>query len=131
MPAYDELRFSPPAPVAQVVLRNRDTGGTWPEVPMLIDTGADVTAVPQEALTRLGLAATAGKRYEVVGFDGRASAVGVVDLELVFCHKTFRGQFLLSDQPHGVLGRNVLNALPLLFDGPALTWAEQTSPPPR
>ncbi len=47
MPAYDGAQFTPPAPLAQVTLRNPDTGTSWSDVPMLLDTGADVTLVPQ------------------------------------------------------------------------------------
>jgi hypothetical protein len=45
-------------------------------------------------------------------------------MELIFCRRTFRGQFLLTDQECGVLGRNVLNAVSLLLDGPHLAWDE-------
>ena len=49
----------------------------------------------------------------------------LVHLELVFCQRTFRGQFLLIDQSYGILGRNVLNAVPLFLDGPQLQWDDQ------
>ena len=48
-----------------------------------------------------------------------------ITAELVVLGKSFRGQFLLIDGWHGVLGRNVLNNLSLLFDGPARKWMEQ------
>jgi len=32
---------------------------------------------------------------------------------------------LLIDSWHGVLGRNILNSLSLLFDGPSRKWMEQ------
>ena len=35
-----------------------------------------------------------------------------------------RGQFLLVEQPWGIIGCNVVNALCLVFDGPQLTWRE-------
>lgn len=38
--------------------------------------------------------------------------------------RTFRGQFLVIDEEVGVLGRNILNALALLLDGPQQTWSE-------
>jgi hypothetical protein len=44
----------------------------------------------------------------------------------VFLDRTFRGQFLLIDQGWGVIGRNVLNFLSLLFDGPSQTWQQPT-----
>jgi len=43
MPDYDAENFEPPAPVAYVTLRNPATGALLSDVPMLIDTGADVT----------------------------------------------------------------------------------------
>ena len=47
MPAYDTALFTPPAPLARVKLRNSDSGDTMPDVPMLIDCGADVTLIPR------------------------------------------------------------------------------------
>ena len=122
MPTYDVARFDPPAPLAQVTLRNLDTGAVQSDVLMLLDSGADVSLVPQVATNLLGIEAIPGTRYELEGFDGNASFAPAVRLGLVFCGRTFRGQFLLIDQEWGILGRNVLNAIPLLFDGPHLTW---------
>jgi predicted aspartyl protease len=127
MPAYDSTGFQPPAPVGRVSLRNPETGATWSDVPLLIDTGADVTLVPLQAVTRLGLMVAANREYELIGFDGSTSIASIVQLELIFCQRTFRGQFLLIDQECGVLGRNVLNNVPLLLDGPRLEWSEARS----
>lgn len=124
MPAYDAAHFQPPAPVASVALRNPTTGAVGADVPMLLDSGADVSLVPEPAVRRLGVAPTPGQQYQLVGFDGSISFAPVVQLELVFGGRTFRGQFLLIDQDSGILGRNVLNALALLFDGPRLVWDE-------
>jgi hypothetical protein len=41
MPAYDDSRFAPPAPVASVSLTHPDHGGSIADVPMLILRGAD------------------------------------------------------------------------------------------
>ncbi len=49
----------------------------------------------------------------------------VVQLELVYLSKRFKGQFLIIDQSLGVLGRNVLNAVAILLDGPRLNWSER------
>jgi hypothetical protein len=45
-----------------------------------------------------------------------------VQLELQLLGKSFRGQFLLTDGEHGILGRNILNSLAITLDGPAQTW---------
>ena len=45
-----------------------------------------------------------------------------VHLDLIFLGLTFRGRFLLIDQSDGVLGRNILNHLNVVFNGPGLLW---------
>jgi len=40
-------------------------------------------------------------------------------------YKVFRGRFLMIDQNWGVVGRDILNLVSLLLDGPRLTWREQ------
>ena len=47
MPAYDAKLFDPPAPVAHVTLRHPATGASLSDVPMLMDTSADVTLLPR------------------------------------------------------------------------------------
>ena len=122
MPTYDSNWFAPPAPLARVTLRDPDSGATQSDVPMLLDTGADATLLPQAAVASLGVAVVQGQRYEVRGFDDHSSLASVVRLEMLFLGRTFRGQFLVVGQDWGIIGRNVLNALPLLFDGPNLVW---------
>lgn len=124
MPAYNASDFDPPAPVAYVTLRNRLTGAMWVDVPMQLDSGADVTLVPQAAVSRLGLNIMQNQGYELIGFAGQTTVAAAVQLELVFCRRTFRGQFLLIDQEMGIIGRNLLNEVALLFDGPHLEWSE-------
>lgn len=124
MPTYDSLWFSPPAPLARVRLTHPETKATVSDVPMLIDSGADVTLLPIAAVASLGIEPLADKRYELVNFDKQTSFASVVRLELHFLGRTFRGQFLLAEQEWGVIGRNVLNAVPILLDGPRLAWEE-------
>jgi hypothetical protein len=45
-------------------------------------------------------------------------------VELAFLGKRFKGQFLVVDQPMGILGRNILKAIRVLFDGPRGYWNE-------
>lgn len=124
MPIYDAMLFDPPAPMAQVTLHNPANGATWSDVPMLLDSGADITFVPQTAIDRLKATPGPDKPYELTSFDGSTSSALAVRLELFFCGRTFRGQFLLIDQAWGILGRNVLNAIPILLNGPQLVWSE-------
>jgi len=124
MPDYNAVDFDPPAPVALVELRHPVTGETLSNIRMLMDTGADVTLVPQDALDRLRVAPTGDAAYELAGFGGEQRVLAAVHLDLIFGRKTFRGQFLPIDRAWGILGRNVLNAVPLLLNGPKLIWEE-------
>ena len=118
MPRYEDALFSPAAPIAYVTLHAPDYSVTIDDVPMLIDSGSDVTLLPKAYVKRLGIETDAETGYELTGFDGRKSVSSVVSVHLVFLRKTFRGQFLLVEQDYGILGRNILNRIRLLLDGP-------------
>ena len=122
MQAYDASRFDPPAPLALVTVKSDELGIVIQDVPMLLDTGADVSLLPAAHVARL--VAADAKRYELEAFNGSRSTAPAVTAELLLLGKSFRGQFLLVENWHGVLGRNVLNNLSLLFDGPSKTWKE-------
>jgi predicted aspartyl protease len=124
MPSYDTVYFDPPAPVAQVMLRNPHSGATVADVPLLVDTGADITLLPRTAVEQLGVPLLAGQQYELMGFDGNKSFAPVVILDLLFLKRAFRGQYLLTEAERGIMGRDVLNHVILLFDGPRQQWSE-------
>jgi hypothetical protein len=123
MPAYDDDRYAPPAPIAMVSLQHPDSGESIADIPMLLDSGADATLPPRSSVIALGLTGT-GERYELVAFDGTTNESEAVQAVLVFLNKTFRGRFLQIESEVGVIGRNVLNRVRLLLDGPALRWDE-------
>lgn len=122
MPTYDAVRFSPPAPLATVELRDAATGQVLGNVPMLLDTGADITLLPRECLNQLQVPSDPSQVYELMGFDGTRSTAIAVQLDLIFLGLTFRGRFAVIDQPEGILGRNILNHLNITFSGPVLQW---------
>jgi hypothetical protein len=124
MPTYDRAWFDPPAPLAYVVLRHPDGNAALSDVPMLLDTGADVSLVPSGVLAPLGLTVVSEQRFELAGFDGGTRHVATCRLELVFSRRVFRGRFALIDEPWGILGRNILSAVTLIFDGPNHMWDE-------
>jgi hypothetical protein len=123
MQAYEAARFDPPAPLALVVVKSEELGILIHDVPMLLDTGADVSLLPRSYVAQL--ASADAKRYQLEAFDGTKSSAPAVTTQLLFLGKTFRGQFLLVDSWHGILGRNILNNLSLLFDGPSRRWMER------
>ena len=78
IPTYDDHFFTPPAPLARVTIRNSQDGKTVSDVPMLTDSGADVTLIPQQSVTLLGASIEPDTGYEVTGFDGKKSIAQVV-----------------------------------------------------
>ena len=125
MPNYDASRYDPPAPVAQVTLRDLRSGTLLPNVLLLLDTGADITLLPRAAVERLGVKPVGGKDYELLGFDGSRSTAQAVELDMIFLQKVYRGRYLLIDDDRGVLGRDVLASVALLLHGPRQEWSER------
>ena len=128
MPSFDTSSYDPPAPVAMVTLRRSGEGDLVGDVALLIDTGADMTLLPRWALARLGVAPQPNITYEIFDFEGGRSTAQAVDLDMIFLNKAFRGRYLLTNEQHGILGRDVLNTLRVLFDGPSQQWSEMTIP---
>ena len=125
MPDYEVLHFDPPAPVARVILRHLDSGATVSDVQLLLDTGADITLLPRSAVERLGVQPLDNLRYELIGFDGSKSFAPVVVMDMILLNRAFRGRYLLIEEERGILGRDILNHVALLLDGPRQQWSEQ------
>jgi hypothetical protein len=92
---------------------------------MLIDSGSDVSLIPESSVRLLGLEARGQKDYELMGFDGTRSVTKSVQCQLIFLRRAFRGAYLIVDGTTGILGRDVLNHLSLVLDGPRLSWREE------
>ena len=102
MPPYDASLFNPPAPLAKVTLRNRDSGHTISDVPMLLDTGADITLIPQSSVGQLGLTIDLDQGNELISFDGRLSVAPTVQLDLILLGRVFRGRFPIINRECGI-----------------------------
>lgn len=122
MPGYGATEFRPPAPVALVTVRAPKSGAIVEQVKMLLDTGADVSLLPRDLVAGIVDAGQNEGQYELEAFDGSRSLAPAARLEIQLLGKSFRGQFLLVDGSHGILGRNILNSLALTLDGPAQSW---------
>ena len=125
MPSYDVQRFDPPAPVATVTLRTQGGQESLDDVAMLIDSGADVSLIPAWSVQQLGMESHDIADYELEGFDGRRSAAKSVRCELVLLDRVYCGVYLIVEHATGILGRDVLNHMCLVLDGPNLQWRPQ------
>lgn len=101
MLAYDNSLFNPPAPLARVTIRYSVSGISVSDVPMLLDTGADVTLLPQAFIEQLGIRADSHSSYELMGFDGSVSVAQIVEVDLLFLRRAFKGRFLLIKHKSG------------------------------
>jgi hypothetical protein len=122
MPEYDGAHFDPPAPVVQAALRCMESGAMIHGVELLLDSGADITLLPQSVVAQLGVTADSTQRYELMGFDGSRSFASGVRVDMLIFGKVFRGLYLLTEDVRGVAGRDVLNHLAIILDGPGLRW---------
>ncbi len=125
MPVYESDLYSPPAPVARVTLRNPESGLRLADVPLIIDSGADVTLLPRAVIEFMGIAIDTETNYELRGVDDIITYSPAVYAEVVFAQTTFRGEYLLMEQEVGLLGRDILKHVSLLLDGPHLVWEIQ------
>ena len=75
-------------------------------------------------LEKIVLSLSASKIYETEAFNGATGQSSVVRVRMVFLEKNFRGDFLIINQDCGIIGRNILNQLALLFDGKKFLWEE-------
>ncbi len=71
---------------------------------MLLDTGADVTLLPQASVERLGICVDSNEGYELMGFDGSVSVAQVVEVDVLFLRRAFKGGFCLSIRSGDCLG---------------------------
>ena len=121
MPAYNSLDFDPPAPVALVSFANLENGQALDNVRMLLDSGADASVVPQQVVHGLG-AAEHATAYEIEHLEGSVATLSSVRLQMKWMGRAFTGDFLVAPTEYGVLGRNILNHIRIVLDGPQLNW---------
>jgi predicted aspartyl protease len=130
MPSYDPVHFRPPAPLALVMLRNPSSGASAPDIAMLIDTGADVTLLPRAAVKQLGALMT-GQPVELIGYNGSRSIAQTLVVQLFLDGYGIEGEFVLMDDSIGILGRDALNHVLLVLDGPKQDWSVGTPGGPK
>jgi Retroviral aspartyl protease len=123
MTKYDES-FDPPAPIAKISIRKIETGEKVKNISVLLDTGSDISLLPLSSLKSLNLEPLQNESFRLEGFDGSESSAEVFYLQVIFLGKRFTGKYCVIDEEIGILGRDVLNQISLLFDGRNLTWQE-------
>jgi len=113
---YDE-NHDPAAPVCQINLSVASTGLSV-SLPAIIDTGADATIVPLGYLRQIGARRVFEAGLRSQWGERRRVYLYLIDLRLG--EFTLPGVYVVGDDrgDEVVLGRDVLNRLRLLLDGP-------------
>jgi hypothetical protein len=111
-------QVNPPAPFVHVHLSAPLSGSRGLELPAQIDTGADVTVVPESVVKLLALVQLDEK--VVAGFGGLRSIVPTYLLRLhIESESDFLVEVLTSGgETHVLLGRDVINRFRVRLDGP-------------
>lgn len=113
---YDPT-YAPPIPVCDITLMAR-AAGRRVELSAIVDTGADGTIVPIRYLHHIG----ARRAFEASLRSqwGERRTVFLYLVDLMIGGVTLPGVYVVGDElgDETVLGRDVLNRLRLLLDGP-------------
>ena len=111
--------YQPPFPVARVVFYNDEEGLRTAARDALLDTGSDGSLIPIAYLRQILAPPLTDTRIRSHWGEWRSAQLFVVDVELNGLR--LPSVFVVGDEQGDeiVLGRNVLNKLRLLLDGPA------------
>lgn len=109
---------SPPAPLAllNVAVIGSDDWAT--DIPALIDSGADMTVLPDQVVTQLGLIPV--EHLPAAGYDGRITSRPVFTVRLVVRDFPPLEMEVMGGvaERYAILGRDVLNQFKVVLDGP-------------
>jgi len=109
----------PPAPVVQILLSNPFDPSQQTQVWGLVDTGVDITVVPEALVLSLQLIQQG--EIQVGGFNGifRIHPVFLADIQIGQLRFDLV-EVIAAAADELILGRNVLNQLDLRLNGPQL-----------
>jgi predicted aspartyl protease len=125
VPAYDRS-FNPPAPVADVTIMHPVTGARSSVLRGKLDSGADVTVIPERVVAQLGM--TPKGRIWTRGYDGTYTQRSVYYVRLrVEGFNLASVRCVATDRANVLLGRNVLNHFVITLDGKNLVFELEDS----
>lgn len=116
--AYQRTGYHFPIPVLSVRFRRLGESVTTEAYQAIVDTGADMTMAPAEILVNLQAQDVQETTLVSAWGDRHAVVLYLVDLDID--GQVFPGVLVAGDETADgiILGRNLLNMLPLFLDGP-------------
>jgi predicted aspartyl protease len=110
--------IDPPAPFVTIQVSPVNQGENILAVDCLMDTGADLSVMPQRLVSALNLAPE--DSIIVEGFDGERQELPLFAVNIVIENSILTGlEVTAYPMNHAILGRDILNHFRLLLDGPA------------
>ncbi|MCZ7572723.1 MAG: retroviral-like aspartic protease family protein [Ardenticatenaceae bacterium] len=126
MSTYDTT-YDPPAPVLDVTVTSVVNRRRRRSLRALLDTGSDITAIPHSLMERLQLYPIGRLQLEDVEATTRMVLTYAVQLTIGDLSIP-RLEVILTGLDFAVIGRDVLNRLYLLLNGPELDFHLETTP---
>ena len=113
-----DSRFIPSFPALPVAIQSIDSGVKSVVMNAYVDTGADSTLVPLSLINSIGADMYYVARLRSHWGEHREVSLYLVDMEVA--GEVFPGVEIVADELNTemLLGRNILNRLLLLLDGP-------------
>lgn len=113
---YDANNFNPPAPVLEVSLSSPISQAEVIKIPAVLDSGADMTVIPQNIAQQLQLKYV--DEISAVGYDGIAKKTFVYSIKIIFENiGDFIIRVITSDSGHMLVGRDILNKWSVFLKG--------------
>ncbi len=117
----------PPAPFLDLVVHRIEKSNLTIPIQAKIDTGADISALPESVVAQLSLPVVS--KLLIEGYDGHQTTVSTYAAVLEIATVRFRSQeFIAISEPHALLGRDILNHFYVLLNGPDLSLQIQSEP---
>ena len=112
---YNKKNFNPPAPVLEVSL-SIPNSQLIVKLPALLDSGADITVIPQGITQHLQLKYV--DEVLAIGYDGIQKKTFVYSVQIIL---QGLGDFIIetitSDAEYVIIGRDILNKWSILLKG--------------
>lgn len=117
----------PPAPVLSLVVYHPEHNTQSIRVHAKLDTGADISALPDTIVQQLALPVTS--KLVVEGYDGVSTTVSSYAARLVIESVPLKPQEIIAiPETYALLGRDVLNNFYLYLKGPELVFDTSSHP---
>ena len=120
-------QIEPPGPFLEIIIRHPRLPAKFQIVPAKLDTGADISAIPQRIVDELELLPV--RTLLIEGYDGSQTAIDTYAVTIEAAKAPFRQtEVILIPEEHALLGRDLLNFFYIQLNGPTLTFDLRLAP---